>query len=85
MTIECQKSSFPKISLLHVQVVSAQPQVHLVASNPFAALMAAAVQQEQQDQEVPVGGDPRSFEESQAADLLAGQEQDSHTVLDDQV
>ena len=82
------KCSVRNLAFHDVQVVQAQPQVRLVAANPYAALMAAAAQQaqqKQQDQEAPIGGDPRSFAEDQIADLLAAQEQDSHTVLDAQV
>ncbi|BDA47813.1 hypothetical protein COCOBI_11-0700 [Coccomyxa sp. Obi] len=70
------------------QVFSAQPQVGLVAADPYSMLMAAAAQQaqqEQQDQEASTGSDPRAVAEAQSGDLLASQEQDLHTVLDAQM
>ena len=58
----------------------------IVTSNPYAALLAAA-QQSQQDQPAQQDpyGDSRSFAESQAASLLASQQPDVQPIFADQV
>ncbi|KAK9907718.1 hypothetical protein WJX75_008748 [Coccomyxa subellipsoidea] len=67
------------------QVFSADQPSGIIASNPYAALLAAA-QQAQQDQPAQQDpyGDSRSFAESQAASLLANQEPDAQTISADQ-
>jgi hypothetical protein len=69
-----------------LQVFSADQPSGIIASNPYAALLAAA-QQAQQDQPAQQDpyGDSRSFAESQAASLLANQEPDAQTISADQV